>query len=117
MIWLWRWFFGAGALMFVSWLFDGIRFDSVWAIFMAALVLGLINMFIRPVVQLLALPVTLFSLGIFALVVNAFLMLLASELVSGFHVEGFWTAFWGSIVLSVVSSVMNLFLQQEEKRV
>ncbi|HEU4964492.1 MAG TPA: phage holin family protein [Bacilli bacterium] len=115
MVWLWRWFFSAGALMFVAWVFDGIRFDSLWSIFLTAFVLGVINMFIRPVVQLLALPVTLFSLGIFALVVNALMVLLASSVVSGFHVSGFWTAFWGSIVLSLVSFVMNSFLKEERE--
>jgi len=110
---LMRWLVSAGALLIVAWLFDKIWFDTVGAAFLAALVLGLINAFIKPVVQLFTLPVTVLTMGIFALVINAALLMLTSSLVSGFHVEGFWTAFWGSIVLAVVSGVLGALFGED----
>jgi putative membrane protein len=107
MSWIWRWVTSAVSLLLVAWLFDKIWFDTVGAAFMAALVLGLINVFIRPVLQLLALPVSIVTLGLFSLVINAALLMVTAGLVSGFHVQGFWAAFWGSIVLAIVNGVLG----------
>lgn len=107
MKWIWHCILSAVSLLIVAWLFDAIWFDSVTAAFIAAIVLGLINAILRPILQFLALPVTILTLGIFALIINALLLLLTSKLVPGFHVDSFFAAFFGSIVLSIVSSILS----------
>ena len=79
--------------------------DSALAAIAAAIVLGLINAKIKPVLQIISLPITFLTLGIFYLVVNGLLLMLVSALVSGFHVAGFGTAFFASIVLSLLNAV------------
>ncbi|WCN39292.1 phage holin family protein [Aneurinibacillus uraniidurans] len=111
MKWIWHWVLSAVALLIVAWLFNGIWFDTVGAAFMAALVLGVINTILRPILKLLALPITILTFGIFSLVINAAMLTLAGHLVSGFHVSGFFTAFFASIVLSIVSSVLYAALE------
>lgn len=95
------------ALYVTAFLFHGIRFDSWQALLVTAIVLGIINTFIRPIVQFLALPLSILTFGIFALVVNAAMFLLASYIVPGFHIDSFWTAFWGAIVLSLTSTFLD----------
>lgn len=95
------------ALYVTDFLFVGIGFDSWQALFVSAIVLGILNSFIRPVVQILALPISILTLGIFALVINAAMLSLATWMVPGFHIDGFWTAFWGAIVLSITSTFLS----------
>lgn len=95
------------ALYVTDFLFVGIRFDNWQALLVTAIVLGILNSFIRPVVQFLALPLSILTFGIFALVINAAMLALASLIVPGFHVDGFWTAFWGAIVLSLTSTFLS----------
>ena len=95
------------SLWVCSFLFRGIRFDSLSALVVSALVLGLVNALIRPVLVLLTLPLTLFSLGFFLLVINAMMILLVSSLVRGFTVSGFWEAFFASIFVSLLSLFIN----------
>ncbi len=86
-------------------LIDGISFDSgVWLL-IAAVVLGLINAVVRPLAVILTLPISVITLGLFLLVVNAGMLALASWLLPGMHVAGFWPAFWAGIVVSLVSSI------------
>ena len=80
----------------------------------AALFLGIINAFIRPVLLLLSLPFILVTLGLFILVVNALMLWLAGSIVPGFHVDGFWNAFFGSIVVSLVSWVLSAVFKDSE---
>lgn len=77
-------------------------FTGIWV----AIVLGLINLFIKPLLVILTLPVTLITFGLFLLVINALLILLSSELVSGFHVDGFWWALLFSVLLSFFQSIL-----------
>ena len=90
-------------------LIDGISFDSPGWLLGAAVVLGLINAFVRPLAMILTLPITVITLGLFLLVLNAGMLSLASWLLSGFHVAGFWSAFWGAIVVSLVSGIGSWF--------
>lgn len=108
MKWIWNWIISAAALLIVAWLFPRISVDTVGAAFAAALVLGLVNAIIRPILQLLAMPITILTFGIFALVINAVMLLLTSSFVTGFHVETFASAFFGSIVLSIVSAILGV---------
>ena len=87
--------------------FLGITYDSGTALLTAALVLGVLNTFVKPLLMLFTLPLLLLSFGILILVINAFLFYLASWLVTGFHVASFWSALGGSIVVSLISLLLG----------
>ena len=97
------WLINALALIAVAYLMPSIRVESFTSALIAALVLGLVNAIIRPVLVLLTLPVTVLTLGLFILVINALLFWLVGTILEGFRVQGFWGAFLGSILFSVVS--------------
>mgnify|MGYP001579059944 CR=1 FL=1 len=82
---------------------------TLFSAIVLAVVLGIINVFIKPVVKVIALPLTIITLGLFSLVINALFIILASKIVPGFSVAGFWTAFWFSIVLSLINAFFHLF--------
>lgn len=90
-------------------LIDGISFDSTAWLLGAAVVLGLINAFVRPLAVILTLPITLITLGLFLLVLNAGMLALAGWMLPGFHIAGFWPAFLGAIVVSLVSGIGSWF--------
>jgi len=93
--------------MIVAYLIPGITVNSFLVALVVALVLGLVNAVLRPLLVLLTLPVTIFSLGLFVLVINGLLFLLVAKIVPGFHVDGFGPAFFGAIVLAIVGWVVN----------
>ena len=95
------------ALAVTAWLLPGVNISTPGALLVAALVLGFLNAILRPVLVLLTLPLTVVTLGFFYLVLNAILFALASVLVAGFHVAGFWSAFFGAIVMSLLSSLLG----------
>lgn len=98
-----RWIVNTLALLLVSYLVPGITANSVVALLVAALVLGLLNAVLRPVLVLLTAPLWIVTFGLFLIVVNALMLWLAGVLVPGFTVEGFVAAILGAIVLSVIS--------------
>ena len=99
-----------GVLLADVWV-DGIRHQSFGALLGASLLLGLLNAFVRPLLMVISLPLLIFSLGLFTLVINAVLLsLVGGMLRPGFVVEGFGAAFWGGVIISVVSLVVNGFL-------
>ena len=100
-----HWLVSTLFLYVLSFLFGGIEIDGAMAAVVAAIVLGLINATLKPVLQIISLPITFLTLGIFYLVINALLLMLVSALVPGFHVAGFGTAFFASIVLSLLNTV------------
>lgn len=106
------WAINAAALFALPFLMTSIRIDSVGAAIIGALVLGLINTLIRPVLVLLTLPVTLLTLGLFILVINALMFWAAAQLVDGFHVAGFWSAMGGAILYSIISWILSALLLQ-----
>jgi putative membrane protein len=87
-----------------------IRVDGFLAALVAAILLGIVNTIIRPILVILTFPLTLLSLGLFLLVINGLMLWLVSALVSGFHVNGFWGALFGSILISIVSWILSKFL-------
>jgi putative membrane protein len=95
----------------------GIESDSLGAGVAAVLVLTLLNSLIRPLLYLLALPLIVVSLGLFMVVINALLLQLTAALVKGFTVIGFGASFWGALVISLVSSILNMLLVVEHSRV
>lgn len=98
------------SLWAASHVFGGIKFAGTSSLIISALLLGLANAIVRPLLVILTLPLTLLSFGFFLLVINALMMMLVSWLVRGFTVEGFWTAFFASIFISVLSFVIGAFL-------
>lgn len=96
----------AGALWLAAWIVPGIELsDEIATILWVALVFGIINMFIKPVVKLLTLPMLLITLGLFAFVINAALLALTAWLTDGLSVDGFWSALLGSLVISAAGFV------------
>jgi putative membrane protein len=88
-------------------LFDGIAFQTVQSLFIAGLVLGIVNTFLKPVLLILTLPLSIVTLGIFVLVINALMLLLVAWLVPGFLVSGFWAGFFVALFISVFSFIVN----------
>ncbi|MCK4788738.1 MAG: phage holin family protein [Desulfobacteraceae bacterium] len=107
-----RWLILTGAIMFASYLLDGIRVSSFFSAFFAAAMLGILNAFFRPIVIILTLPINLLSLGLFTFVINALMLKMASGVISGFDVYGFWSAVFGSLVISVVSWLLSSFINE-----
>ena len=104
-----HWLVIALALWVTAYVVPGVSVDSTQALAIAAVVLGLVNALIRPVLTILTLPITILTLGLFYLVVNGLAFLLASKLVSGFHVAGFWWAVLGALLVSIISSFVGGF--------
>lgn len=102
-----RWVLFALALLFTAWVVPGISFVSFSTALLAAIVMGLVNMFIRPIILLFTLPLNLLTLGLFTLVINALMLWLVSKIVVGFMITGFLAALLGSIVLSIISLFIN----------
>ena len=96
------------AIIIATYLIPGATVTLLASI-IVAVVLGVINVFIKPIVKLIALPITVLTLGLFSLVINALFIMLASQIVPGFSIAGFWTAFWFSIVLSLINAFFNMF--------
>lgn len=97
----------AVALLAADWLLDGIHISGLMSALVAALVLGLVNTLIRPILIMVTFPLTVVTLGLFIFVVNALAFALAAFLVPGFNVYSFGGAFWGAIITSLVSWVIN----------
>lgn len=97
------------AVALTAYLLPGVSFDSVTALILATLVLGVINVLIRPVVSLITLPINMITLGLFGFFLNGAFVLLAAKLVSGFAVANFWWALAFSLVLTVVHWVLHVF--------
>lgn len=105
-----RWAIVSAGLWVAAALVSGISFSSTGSLLIAALVLGILNAVVRPILVVLTLPFTVVTLGLFLFVINAAMLQLASAIVDGFQVDGFWSAVFGAIVLSLVSLVLNLFI-------
>jgi putative membrane protein len=104
------WLINAAALMALPYLMNSVTVTSIGTALVAALLLGLVNTLIRPVLVVLTLPVTLVSLGLFILVINALLFWLVANVVEGFHVAGFGSAFLAAILYSVISWALSTLL-------
>jgi len=116
-----RLFVNAVALWVATRLVPGVTYSGDLVPFLGvALVFGIVNAFIRPVAKLLALPLIIITLGIFALIVNGFMLWLTSSLSTslglGFHVSGFWAAVFGSLVVSIVSTALWMFVHDDSMR-
>jgi putative membrane protein len=105
-----RWLVITVAILLCSKFISGIRVDSLLTALIAAGILGLINVFIRPVLIILTLPLSIITLGIFSFFINAFLLELVAYIIPGFEVEGFLAAFLSALIISIVSWLANFFI-------
>ena len=100
------------SLWLASVIFHGLKFSSASSLTYSAVLLGIANALIRPVVIWLTMPLTFITFGFFLLVINALMILLVSSLVPGFKISGFWTAFFASIFITILSFIAGLFIFQ-----
>jgi putative membrane protein len=106
-----RWLVITVAILLASMMVSGIRVESLTTAVVAAAILGIINVFLRPVLLILTLPLTILTLGVFAFVLNALMLLLVAYFVPGFEVDGFFSAFLGALIISIVSWIANRFIK------
>jgi putative membrane protein len=104
------WLVNAVALFLLPYVFPWVTVDTFWAALAAALVLGLVNALIRPLLIVLTLPVTLLTLGLFIFVINGLLFWAVGSFVEGFHVTGFWSGVFGAIVYSLISWALSALI-------
>ncbi len=109
-----RWALNAVALMLIPELLSDIRVDGYTAALISALLLGFVNAIIRPLLVLITLPITILTLGLFTLVINGLMFWAVSGLVEGFVVPGFWAAFWGALLYSLLTWMVNLALSDKD---
>jgi putative membrane protein len=105
-----RWLVLTIAITLTAYLMDGIRVSGFFSAFFAAALLGILNAFFRPVLLILTLPINLLTLGLFTFIINAVMLKMASGVIHGFEVSGFWTAVFGSLLISVISWLLNSFI-------
>ena len=107
-----KWLLSAAALLAVAYIYSsGVSVASFGAAMVAALVIGLLNMLVRPVLVVLTIPVTILTLGLFLFVINALMFWAASGVLGGFHVNGFWAALIGSLIYSALGVVIDAVLK------
>jgi putative membrane protein len=104
------------AVFFTDWLLSGIDVTNFTNALLIAIVLAFLNTFLKPVLVLLTIPFTIFTLGLFLLVINAGIILLASKLIDGFFVSGFWWALLFSIILSITTSILEGLTKTQVRR-
>lgn len=105
------WFINCVALLVVLHTVSGIKMASWQTTIVAALVIGLLNIFIRPILLLLTLPVNILTLGILTLFINGLIFYMASKFISGFQVMSFSNAFWGALVFSIITACLNMLMK------
>lgn len=110
-----RWLLVTISIIITSYLVGGIVVDGFWSAFFAAAVLGILNALFRPILLIITLPINIFTLGLFTLVINALLLKMVSGVVPGFHVYGFWSAVFGSLIISLVSWLLSSFIDERGK--
>ncbi len=112
-----RWLINAAALWVAVQIVPGVAYRGDWTyLLLVALVFGLLNALLRPLLTVLTCPLLILTLGLFTFVINAIILLLTSAVARslgvGFHVDGFWAAFWGALVVSIVSVLLSLFVRE-----
>ncbi|MBW2490898.1 MAG: phage holin family protein, partial [Deltaproteobacteria bacterium] len=105
-----RWLTTTAAIVATAYLLDGIQVSGFFSAVFAAAVLGILNAVLRPVALLLTLPINILSLGLFTFIINALMLKMASGIIPGFGVYGFWTAIFGSFLISLISWLLNSFI-------
>ncbi|MCK4554717.1 phage holin family protein [Candidatus Parcubacteria bacterium] len=102
-----KWLIMAVSILISAYIISGVAVSGIWAALWLAVFLGVINIILKPILIILTLPINILTLGLFTFVINASLILLASSVIKGFEVSGFWVAVLFSIVLSIISYALN----------
>jgi len=105
-----RWLILTVAIVVTSYLSGGIYVSGFFSAFFAAAILGILNAFFRPLLILLTLPLNILTLGLFTFVINAIMLMMASGVIPGFEVHGFWSAVFGSLLISIISWFLTSFI-------
>jgi len=105
-----RWLILTVAIITTSYLLGGIHVSGFFSAFFAAAILGILNAFFRPLLLLLTLPLNILTLGLFTFVINAIMLMMASGIIPGFEVHGFWSAVFGSLLISIISWFLTSFI-------
>ncbi len=103
-----RWILFTLAVMLVAYIIPGITVEGFMAAFILSVVIGLINVFLRPLLTFITLPINFLTLGLFGLILNALLLMLAGYIAPGVTIEGFWPALWGSLLLGILGGGISL---------
>jgi putative membrane protein len=114
---IFRWVATTVAVMVAASILSGIRYDTIASLITAALLLGILNAFVRPILLILSAPLILLTLGFFILVVNALMLLVVPKIVNGFYVDSFGSAFWGAIIIGIMSWLLSAFFRGSDGRV
>ena len=110
-----RWFVTSIAIFIVANLFKVIDIYDLKALIIGALVLGILNAILRPILVFLTLPINILTLGVFLLVINGFILALVGLIVPGFEIKSFWNAFWGALLISIISALINFVIKSDGK--
>jgi putative membrane protein len=105
-----RWLILTAAIITASYLLEGIHISSFFSAFFAAAILGVLNALFRPLLIILTLPINILTFGLFTFIINALMLKMASGVIPGFEVHGFWTAVFGALIISFVSWLLNSFI-------
>ena|SRR5210317_542217 len=105
----------AFAVVILAKILNGVDVDSYTTAIIVAVVLSLLNLIVRPILVILTLPITVLTLGLFLLVINALVILLADKLIDGFDVSSIWIAILFSVLLSILQSILHSFLKEDKK--
>lgn len=108
-----RWLLSSISLILVAYFIPGITFDSFLSVLMAALILGIINAFIRPIIIILTIPINILTLGFFTFIINALMLWLVSIMLSGFNIINFYQAFWGALIYWILNLIINLLFENK----
>jgi len=110
-----KWVINSLAILIVTYIVKGIEIASPITAIVAAFVLSIINAFLRPFIILITLPINIFALGVFTFFINGFLFYSVSKIVKGFIITGFWPAFFGALLFSIISFLLSLLINKEGK--
>lgn len=108
-----RWLVLTAAILSASYLVDGITVSGFLSALFAAAILGILNAFFKPVVLVLTLPLNILTLGLFTFVINALMLKMASGVIPGFEVHGFWSAIFGSLIITAVNALLSSFVNEQ----
>jgi len=110
-----RWLISTASIMLASYLVNGIRVSGFFSALLAAVALGILNAVLRPILIILTLPLTILTMGLFIFIINALMLVMASGIIPGFVVQGFWPAMFGSLIISIINWVLSMFINEQGK--
>ena len=110
-----KWLVTAVSIFIVANIFGIIHIENLKALVLASLILGILNAILRPILIILTLPINIFTLGVFTLVINGFLLYAVSGLVSGFEIASFWRAFLAAFLISIINALINFLIHKEPR--